>query len=87
MIYIIYRPDSEHGRQVEEFKKRLDDRRVESELINIDSREGSVKAQNYGIMEYPAVLAVRGSTGQAIQTWSGTVPTISDVEFYARSKT
>lgn len=85
MIYILYRPNSEHERSVENFNKLLEDRRIKSELINVDSREGAVKSQAYGIMEYPAVIAARETNGQALQLWTGNLPTVSDVEFYAWS--
>lgn len=85
MIYILYRPNSEHERKVAELKERLERRRINPELVDVDSREGAAKVQAYGIMQYPAVLAVRDSDGQSIQTWSGHLPTVSDVEFFARS--
>lgn len=85
MIYVLYRSGSEHERDVMEFKQRLQARRLEVSLVDADSRQGADKAQAYGIMQYPAVLAVREGTGQALQTWFGTLPTVSDVEFYARS--
>lgn len=85
MVYILYRPRSEHARHVDELKERLERRQISPELIDVDSRSGMTKAQTYGIMQYPAVLAVRDTDGQPIQTWSGHLPTISDVEFFARS--
>lgn len=85
MIYILYRPNSEHERKVNELKDRLERRRIFPELVDVDSRTGIAKVQTYAIMQYPAVLAVRDTDGQPIQTWSGHLPTVSDVEFFARS--
>lgn len=85
MIYILYRSRSEHERPVSEFQRRLEGRRLSPKMLDVESREGSSKSQSYNIMQYPAVLAVRDTDGQAIQTWSGTLPTVSDVEYFARS--
>lgn len=84
MVYILYRPNSEHERRVMELKTWLERRRIRVELVDVDSRSGASKAQVYGIMQYPAVLAARESNGQAIQTWQGEVPTVADVEFFAK---
>lgn len=84
MIYILYRPGSEHERSVQEFKRRLEERRVDVELISADSREGAAKSRVYEIMQFPTVLALREGNGQLIQTWLGIIPTISDAEFYAQ---
>ncbi|MEX0748431.1 MAG: hypothetical protein WD467_01045 [Candidatus Saccharimonadales bacterium] len=85
MIYILYRPSSEHSRAVEEFTRELEKRRIEHDLVDVDSRDGAAKVQSYGITAYPAVLAVKTSDGQALQTWSATLPTVSEVEYYAWS--
>ncbi|MEX0668334.1 MAG: hypothetical protein WD061_01170 [Candidatus Saccharimonadales bacterium] len=85
MIYILYRPNSEHERSVLELQRLLERRHIKLELIDVDTLEGISKVKTYGIMEYPSVLAVRESNGQSLQIWSGTLPTISDVEYYAWS--
>jgi hypothetical protein len=85
VVYILYRSRSEHERQARQLQQRLQQRRIFPEMLDVDSREGAAKSQTYAIMQYPAVLAVRDTDGQVIQTWSGQVPTVSDVEFFARS--
>lgn len=84
MIYILYRPNSEHERTVTGFQRELDARHVEYELVSVDTRTGADKAASYGIMNYPAVLAVKSSDGQSLQVWSGQLPLLSEVEYYAR---
>lgn len=83
MIQIFYRPNSEYGRDLENFTKRLEERRIKYEMIDVDTRGGSAKAQAYDIMQYPTVLAVRETGGQVIQSWMGILPTVADVEYYA----
>ncbi len=57
-MLILYRPNSDHRRSVEEFMdaiKRRNDR-IKVESINVDSREGSATASLYDIMQYPAIM-------------------------------
>ncbi len=84
MLYVIYRPRSEHARSVEEFERHLQRRNLSIELVDADTRDGAAKMQTYGIMQYPTVLATRDD-GQLLKMWEGIIPTIADVEFYARS--
>ena len=83
MLYVIYRPNSEHARSVEEFERNLDRRNLSIELVDADTRDGSAKMQTYGVMQYPAVLATR-QDGQLLKMWEGVIPTVADVEYYAR---
>lgn len=85
MLYVIYRPHSEHARSVEEFERHLQRRNLSVELVDADGREGAAKMQVYGIMQYPTVLATRDD-GQLLKMWEGVIPTISDVEYYARGE-
>lgn len=85
MLYIFYRTNSEHERSVEEFQRLLEQRHLRVELIDVDSRQGAAKAQTYGVMQHPTVLAVRDGDGQMLQIWPGIIPTVSDAEYYARS--
>jgi hypothetical protein len=82
MITILYRPNSEHERQVIEFQRRLEQNRVEAKLIDVDSRDGIATASLYDVMRYPAVLALE-IDGRPIQTWSGELPLIEEVSYYA----
>ena len=68
-----------------EFKKRLEDHRVPLELVDLNTRNGADKASAYGIMEFPAVAAVRESDGSALRIWTGIMPTLSDAEHHARN--
>lgn len=86
MIYVFQRPDSEYSRAIEEFGKELEKRRLSYELIDLNSPGGAAKAQAYDLWQFPAVLVAREPNGQVVQSWTGTLPTIADVEFHARGQ-
>ena len=83
-LVVLYRPNSEHGRLVEdfvhEFSRHNGDTRVE--MLNVDSREGGALASLYDILDYPGLLALRDD-GSANMTWQGTtLPMQSEVTSY-----
>jgi thiol-disulfide isomerase/thioredoxin len=86
-IIVLYRVNSEHARHVEEYI--TDFQRFHSgqsiEALNVDSIEGSEKAELYGVMEYPTVLALKDD-GQMQQMWSGVdkLPLMNDLAYYAQ---
>lgn len=82
---MLYRPNSEHGRQVEDyvrdFKRRYPD--IKLELLLIDSREGSAMASLYDIVRYPGILAL-ADDGSATMVWQGDeLPLMDEVAGYA----
>lgn len=84
---ILYRPVSEHARKVEEFvheyTRRYPTHRVE--ILNIDTREGSVTASLYDITSYPAILALNDD-GSASMIWQDEqLPLIDDVAGYTHA--
>lgn len=82
---MVYRPNSEHGRQVSDFLRDLDRMGSGSNKIdevNVDTREGSAIASLYDVMSYPKVMVV-ADDGRLIQDWeAGTLPLLSDINFY-----
>lgn len=83
-LLVLYRPNSEHGRQIEEFihdyQSRYDYGHVE--VQNVDSREGIATASLYDVMEYPAILALEPD-GIAQKVWQGTsLPLMEEVASY-----
>lgn len=86
-IVVLYRPDSEHGRLVEEFIHDYQ-RRHEAkglEVLNIDSRDGSAMASLYDVMQYPTILALRDD-GSILRSWEGeTLPLMDEIASYAYS--
>lgn len=52
------------------------------ELMSLDSVEGAEKANLYGIMQYPALLALRDD-GQLMRDWQGErFPLMDEVAAY-----
>ena len=87
-IIVVYRPNSDHGRVVEEYLHEFGVRNPEVavEVYSIDTREGAHVAKLYGIVQYPCMLAVRGD-GQLAQTWQGLpLPLMNEVAYYALSQ-
>jgi len=84
-VVVLYRPNSEHGRLVEEFIHTYQSRgRGDMEVINIDSREGGALANLYDIMEYPAILVLRDD-GSLQKHWTGSsLPLADEIAAYAR---
>lgn len=82
---IIYRPNSEHARMVDEFVHQYLRRYQEHklELLNVDSREGGAIASLYDVMAYPAIVALRND-GSAMMVWQGdSLPLMDEVASYA----
>ena len=84
-VLVLYRPNSEHGRLVEEFIR--DYQRAGHigtiEALNIDTREGSASAILYDVVQYPTILVVR-QDGSVIRSWEGeTLPLQNEVAAYA----
>lgn len=69
---ILYRQNSEYARRVEEFLYMFNRMHPEkkTEVLDLDTREGSTIAAMYDIMQYPAVIAVRDD-GSPSNIWQG----------------
>jgi uncharacterized protein YbbC (DUF1343 family) len=86
-VIVLYRPNSEHGRVVEEFIRdyKRAGRNGEIEALNIDTREGSAMASLYDVMQYPTVMVVRND-GSILRSWEGKIlPLQNEVAAYAYS--
>lgn len=82
-VIALYRPSSEHARSVEEYARDFERQRgKEIELLSLDTVEGAEKANLYGIMQYPALLAIRDD-GQLLKDWQGArMPLMDEVASY-----
>lgn len=80
---ILYKPDSEFSRSVEEFVHDFRSRTpYQIEVVDADSNEGTAMADLYDIMQNPTVLAIR-EDGQLVKSWSGVpLPLVNDVAGY-----
>ena len=85
-ITILYRPDSEFARAVEEYAHDIERQQaIKPELISVETREGANLASLYDIVQYPTILALR-NTGELLQFWSGEqLPLMNEVAAYANS--
>ncbi|HVI60967.1 MAG TPA: hypothetical protein VM535_02295 [Candidatus Saccharimonadales bacterium] len=84
-VVILYRPNSEHGRLVEDFIHDFQSRHGTHhlEVLNIDSRDGSATASLYDIMQHPAILVLQDN-GYVQKVWMGeTLPLMDEVAAYA----
>lgn len=84
-VLILYRPESEHGRQVEEFIHDFQHRHGTHhlEILNIDSRDGIATATLYDVMQYPAILVIQND-GMIQKSWEGdSLPLMDEVASYA----
>ena len=86
-IVILYRPNSEHGRQMEEFIHDYQtSRRPEHvEIQDVDSREGIATASLYDVMQYPAILVLQPD-GMVQKIWQGpNLPLMEEIASYANA--
>ena len=86
-VVVLYRPNSDHSRKVEDFASDFSrvyrDKRLE--LVSLDTRDGASTATLYDVMQYPAVLAL-ANDGHVLQEWEGEMlPRTSEVAYFANS--
>lgn len=85
--FILYHPNSEQSRSVEEFVHNFSKIYGEGaiDLVSVDTVTGSDKAAVYGIVQYPAVLVVN-DIGSIIRSWEGeTLPLINELAYYTQT--
>ena len=85
-MLVLYRPNSEYARTVEEFVRGLQTRHNVDErhlqVLDFDSREGSSTASMYDIMGQPVVL-VTNDDGSYVKHWEGNeLPLMEEVAGY-----
>ena len=75
-VLVLYRPDSEFARSVEDFLRGLrevhdvDDRHLQ--VLNYDSQEGAATASMYDIMTCSLpILIVTADDGSYVKHWEG----------------
>lgn len=88
-VLVLYRPNSEFSRGVEEFIRILQLQHSLSErqlqVLDYDSREGSALASMYDIISQPAIL-VLSDDGSYIKGWDGSrLPLAEEVAGYVFS--
>jgi len=88
-VVVLYRPDSEFARQIEEFVHDLqtvhnvDEKHLE--VLDYDSREGSATPSLYDIMTQPAILVI-ANDGSYVKHWDGReLPLMDEIVGYTFS--
>lgn len=71
-LIVLYRPNSEYARVVEQFVRDFERRGsgVEIELVDFDTPAAQSTSVLYGIMQHPTILALRDD-GQLMKQWQG----------------
>lgn len=83
-VVVIYRPNSEHARQVETFIQDYQHQHSSGrlEILDVDSRDGAAMATLYDIMQYPTILAL-ANDGSVTKTWEGEMlPLMDELAYY-----
>lgn len=84
-VVVLYRPESEHARDVETFVHDFQSRNpsVTVELQNVDTRDGVALASLYDIVRFPALLAL-AEDGSVLNIWNDDqLPLMDEVAAYA----
>jgi len=86
-VVILYRPNSEYARGVEEYFREFEriypDKKIEK--VNVDTKDGAVMITLYDVPSHPALLALRDD-GSALNIWQGeNLPLMSEVVGYLNS--
>ena len=82
-IVALYRPNSEFARKVESFVRDFSKLRGgEIELVSLDTREGADMARLYGIVQYPAILAIQRDSSLAKEWQGDKLPLMDEVASY-----
>ncbi len=82
-VCILYHPQSEFARGIEEFAREFEARTGKKpELISLETRDGAATATLYDIVQYPCTI-VLGNDGQVQKVWEGSqLPLIDEVNSY-----
>lgn len=86
-VVVLYRPNSEHRRSVEEFMREFQRRYhdVRLEALNVDTRDGMATAALYDIVRYPAIMVLQND-GFMQQLWEGEdLPRLDEILAYAHA--
>lgn len=83
-VLVIYKTETDYARQVIDFLRDVKRQTgYELEEVNPDTREGTMLCRDYGVVEYPTIIAVN-LEGALQNMWRGLpLPTISEVGYYA----
>ena len=80
---MLYRPDSEGSRIIEEYVRDFEvSRGKQIQLLSLNTREGAALASLYDMMQHPS-LVVLADDGQVLVEWQGfQLPLMNEVAGY-----
>jgi hypothetical protein len=84
-IVILYHPESDHSRTVEEYTHDFMRRNpeVKMESLSVDTLIGARTAELYDIMQYPSMIALRDDNSMA-KSWVGLpLPLMNEVAYFS----
>ena len=86
-VCVLYRPNAEYSRQVEEFAHDFEKRMGKHlDLVDIDSKDGIAFASLYDVNDHPAIVAT-ANDGQILRSWEGPIlPLMDEVAFYLQDQ-
>lgn len=84
-VLIVYKPVSEHAREVEEYLFEFERRTSKKlEIVDPETRLGADLCRVYDVVEYPTVLAL-SEDRQVRNMWRGLpLPLIDEVSYYVQ---
>ncbi len=70
---VFYRPQTEYETEVLGYVRDFSRAHPEAdiELVNLNTQMGTRQAEVYGVVEYPAILAIKEDDGSVINMWQG----------------
>lgn len=83
-VVILYHQNSQQAGVVEDYIRDFKNQHPEHDIesISLETREGADMARLYGVVSYPAVLAL-DSNGGLLQLWQDEhLPLSNEVDFY-----
>jgi len=83
-LHLLYVPDTPADRELTYLQRQLTERRIDSELLDADSRSGIAFAELYDVMARPAVVATTDD-GNLMQKWEGRLPSLDEVSYYVKA--
>ena len=79
---MLYQPSSDHERSAIDFHHDFTKQTQRSlDLVSLNTREGAEKARLYGVVQYPAILAV-DNEGKMLKMWEGKLPLINELSYF-----
>lgn len=84
-LTLLYKLNTPADRDIEYFKRKLEEIRVPLNLVDADSHEGAALTELYDAVDRPALI-LTDMDGRLHQIWQGQLPSISEIQGAYRSQ-